>query len=127
MRHFRSIPKNLAGSKIRLFVTGIFGHMDFFVNGKRMTWTAEIQAKDGKAIREKVNHLDLGGAWSWNYNESVDLSVAEYLKFGEVNTFAFRTRDRYHWGGIFKRAQLYIALVDPPLPIQPAKRCDCSR
>lgn len=119
------LPAGLDTGKVRLFVTGIFGHMDFFINGKRVSWEAQVRGQDG--VTETVNHLDLGGAWSWNYNESCDIPVGSYVRPGEINTIAFRTRDKRHWGGIFKRAQLYTALADVPLPTQPAEHCDCSR
>jgi hypothetical protein len=115
------------GTKVRMFVTGIFGHMDFFINGQRVSWASRVKGKDGKVILEEVNHLDLGTAWSWNYNESFDVAIEKYLKPGELNTFAFRTRDKWKWGGVFKRAQLYTPLVDVPLPSGRPIKCDCSR
>ena len=120
------LPGKLDGSGVRMFVTGIFGHMDFFVNGQRVTWMEE--AKEGDETRQvEVNHLDLGAAWSWNYNESFDADVGKYVRFGEVNTIAVRTRDMRKWGGIFKRVQLYAPLVDPPLRTHLAKACECGR
>lgn len=115
------------GEKSRMFVTGIFGHMDFFVNGQRVTWLSQRKGKDGNVTQEEVNHLDLGTAWSWNYNESFDVEIGKYLKPGEMNTFAFRTRDKWKWGGIFKRAQLYTPLVEVPPPGGRPDNCDCSR
>jgi hypothetical protein len=114
-------------TKVRLFVTGIFGHMDFFINGQRVTWSSQMKGKDAKVKVEEVNHLDLGTAWSWNYNESFDVAVEKYLKPGQLNTFAFRTRDKWKWGGIFKRAQLYTPLIDVPMPTHRLTKCDCSR
>ncbi len=61
-----------------------------------------------------------------DYNETFDLPVTAYLNPGAVNTFAVRTRDKYKWGGIFKRIQLYEPFVELPPPVQPAARCDCS-
>lgn len=121
-----AIPGTLESEKVSLLVTGIFGHMDFFVNGHRVTWPSMVK-KDGKPVTETVRHLDLGSAWSWNYNETFEVRVEKYLRFGETNTFAFRTRDKWNWGGIFKRAQLIIPLIDPPLPTHQATACDCSR
>ncbi len=120
------IPKELDGEKASLLVTGIFGHMDFFVNGQRVSWPS-IVTRDGKPVQEQVNHLDLGSAWSWNYNESFEVRIEKYLRFGEINTFTFRTRDKWNWGGIFKRAQLITPRTDPKLPTHRATVCDCSR
>jgi hypothetical protein len=121
------LPKAIEGTKARMFVTGIFGHMDFFINGQRVTWPSQVKGTDGKIKEEEVNHLDLGTAWSWNYNESFDVPVGKYLKPGELNTFTFRTRDKWKWGGIFKRVQLYTPLVNVPLPSHRSVKCDCSR
>ena len=123
------LPKALAGTTLRMFVTGIFGHMDFFVNGQRVTWHVKPNPKGENASKEKieVNHLDLGTAWSWNYNEGFEADIDKYLRFGEVNTFAFRTRDMWRWGGIFKRVLLIAPLTDLPLRAEPPKRCECSR
>ena len=123
------LPKGIAGTKLRMFVTGIFGHMDFFVNGQRVTWQMKPNPKGENAAAEKVevNHLDLGTAWSWNYNEGFEVDIDKYLHFGEVNTFAFRTRDMWRWGGIFKRVLLISPLTDLPLRGEPPKRCECSR
>jgi len=123
------MPKALAGTKVRMFVTGIFGHMDFFVNGQRVRWFVRPNPKGEDAGKEKVevNHLDLGTAWSWNYNESFEVDIGKYLRFGEVNTFAFRTRDMWRWGGIFKRVLLIAPLAELPLRSEPPKRCECSR
>ena len=100
--------------------------MDFFVNGQRVSWPSMV-TRDGKPVQEQVNHLDLGSAWSWNYNESFEVRIETYVRFGEINTFTFRTRDKWNWGGIFKRAQLITPLTDPPLPTHRATVCDCSR
>lgn len=105
------IPERLKGEKVSLLVTGIFGHMDFFVNGQRVTWLSEV-TRDGKKVKGEVDHLDLGSAWSWNYNETFEVPIEKYLRFGETNTFAFRTRDMWKWGGIFKCAQLYTPLKE---------------
>jgi len=123
------LPKALAGTTLRMFVTGIFGHMDFFVNGQRVTWQVKPNPKgeDAGKAKVEVNHLDLGTAWSWNYNEGFEVDIDKYLRFGEVNTFAFRTRDMWRWGGIFKRVLLITPLVDLPLRAEPPKRCECSR
>lgn len=116
------LPAGLEAEKVHMFVTGIFGHMDFFVNGKQVTWRAKVGDQE-----QEVGHLDLGSAWSWNYNESFSVPLGRYLRPGEVNTIVCRTRDMRHWGGIFKRAQLYTPLVEPPPPKHPAKVCDCTR
>ena len=123
------LPKALAGTKVRMFVTGIFGHMDFFVNGQRVTWQMKPnpKAENAAAGEVEVNHLDLGTAWSWNYNEGFEVDIDKYLRFGEVNTFTFRTRDMWRWGGIFKRVLLISPLTDLPLRGEPPKRCECSR
>lgn len=120
-----AIPAAIAGRKVRMLVNGVFGHMDVFINGERVSWTALATAKT--ATNEvSVQHLDLGEAWSWNYNETFDVPVDRYLRPATTNTFAVRTRDKWHWGGIFKRIQFYEPIVEPPLPAQPAARCDCS-
>jgi hypothetical protein len=119
------IPQAVEGRPVRMLVTGIFGHMDFFINGEPVSWVARVSTKD-TTNEVTVRHLDLGAAWSWNYNETLDIPVERYLRPGMTNTFAVRTRDKWHWGGIFKRVQFYEPVAEPPLPGQPAVRCDCS-
>jgi|GEM_PF-3615656 len=121
------LPKELDGDKLNMFVTGIFGHMDFFINGQRVSWLVNLKPRGAEATQEEVNHLDLGSAWSWNYNEAFDVAIEKYLKFGEFNTFSFRSKDKWRWGGIFKRVQLYTPLVDSTPPTHPSPKCDCSR
>ena len=123
------LPKALAGTKVSMLVTGIFGHMDFFVNGQRVSWFEKPNPRGENAAQEKVeaHHLDLGSAWSWNYNEGFEVDITKYLRLDATNTFAFRTRDMWRWGGIFKRVLLFTPLVEPSLRTQPPKQCDCSR
>lgn len=102
------IPESARGKPVRLAVTGIFGHMDFFVNGRRVSWTGHYIDKDGRDAVGLIQHLDLGTAWSWNYNEEFDVDVSAFLEPGAVNTFAIRSIDVNQRGGIFKAAFLYV-------------------
>jgi hypothetical protein len=52
------LPEAIDGKKVRMLVTGIFGHMDFFINGERVSWMAKVRRSDDEV---KVHHLDLGG------------------------------------------------------------------
>ncbi len=99
-RNAAYIPERAGEKEIRMVVTGIFGHMDFFINGRRVTW----QNDDG----DTVSTLDLGGSWSGNYNQEFDVDVTDMLRPGEVNSFTFRSKDMWNWGGIFKSVFLYV-------------------
>jgi len=132
------IAESARGKAVRMVVTGIFGHMDFFINGKRVTWPGHYLAANGQDAVGRIQHLDLGTAWSWNYNEEFDVDVSDWLEPGKVNTFAFRTRDMENRGGIFKAAFLYIPTRQQDVTyytpqwcsnlaaLQARPRCDCK-
>ncbi len=102
------VPESAGDQRVRMVVTGIFGHMDFFINGKRLTWKgARFDAEAQEWVDTEIRHLDLGSAWSWNYNREFDVDVTDLLVPGAVNTFAFRSKDMWKWGGIFKTVFLY--------------------
>ncbi len=107
------IPENVRDETVRMAVNGIFGHMVFFVNGKRVTWKARVRDEDGTEREKEVDHLDLGTAWSHNYNRQFDVDISALIEPGAINTFAFRSKDMWKWGGIFKNVFLYRPIVEP--------------
>ncbi|MHB9106148.1 MAG: DUF4838 domain-containing protein [Armatimonadota bacterium] len=102
------IPESARGKSVRMVVAGIFGHMDFFINGKRLTWKGRYLDKNGAEAEGQIQHLDLNTPWSWNYNREFDVDVTNLLEPGKVNTFAFRSKDMLSRGGIFKSVFLYV-------------------
>lgn len=111
------IPENVRDETVRMAVNGIFGHMLFFVNGQRVIWKALVRDEDGKERETDVDHLDLGTAWSHNYNRHFDVDISELIEPGAINTFSFRSKDMWKWGGIFKNVFLYRPIVEPDIVI----------
>jgi hypothetical protein len=82
--------------------------MDFFINGRRLTWKGRYLDKNGLEAEGDIRHLDLGTGWNANYNNQFDVDVSAFLEPGKVNTFAILTRDMNQRGGVFKNVFLYV-------------------